>query len=155
MPIPIRLLFEGHSIDLQRTDDGQIWFHGREVALLLGYPDEIAAVHRYCRPEGINFGNDETPQSLIDLENVYRLIIDSNEPNAERFADWLRRSLLPQLFGASTLPRRNHLETECGALDVLGWQGEWWLAMHDAVRLFGRFEQHTLLYLDRPGPHAR
>lgn len=98
-------LFEGETtIRVVEQEDGQLWVVGKDVAAALGYKDTAKAVTTHCkhgRPIGV--GDSPTP-SRIDPQTViipegdmYRLVIKSNLPSAERFEAWVMDQLLPSI----------------------------------------------------------
>lgn len=78
--------------------DGKPYFVGRDIAKALGYSDPHKAVSRHCKggmkyPIGVQTGTgaDGTPiiqdidMLIISEGDVYRLIIKSQLPAAEKF----------------------------------------------------------------------
>lgn len=98
---------ERHLLDEIRTIeiDGEIWFVGIDVARTLGYANPNDAIARHCKPSGIvkrevATSNKFTPMqnmSLINEPNVYRLIIKSQLPAAEKFEEWLFGEVIPAI----------------------------------------------------------
>lgn len=80
--------------------DGEAWFVARDVALALGYEDPADAVQRHCKKANdSNMGVSPTIPSpkIIPESDVYRLIMRSNLPDAERFQDWVCEEILPAI----------------------------------------------------------
>lgn len=81
-------------------DDGKPWFVGVDVARVLGYKNPQDAVRRHCR--GVretltpSIGGDQLTL-VIPEGDVYRLVIRSKLPEAQRFERWLMDEVLPQL----------------------------------------------------------
>ncbi len=82
--------------------DGEIWFVGADVAKTLGYKRPSDAIRQHCREKGT--AKDRIPTSggdqealLINEPNVYRLIIKSQLPSAERFEEWLFEEVVPSI----------------------------------------------------------
>jgi len=82
--------------------DGEIWFVGSDVAKTLGYARPSEAVRNHCKAKGTL--KQRTPTSggeqemvLINEPNVYRLIIKSQLPSAERFEEWLFEEVVPSI----------------------------------------------------------
>ena len=137
MTSPINPIFENILFTVQRAPDGRFWFAAQPVCQALELDDEQAALLAHCRPEGILFGNEETPQAMIDLENLLRLTLHCAPNNGTRLRNWLCQSLLPYLFSSANLPSYRQLNTADKRLRVLKWHDDWWLSMHDVMQVFG------------------
>ncbi|GAA0602635.1 Bro-N domain-containing protein [Caenispirillum bisanense] len=82
--------------------DGEPWFVAKDIADVLGYTNSRKAVADHCkgaRPVG---GNETLhpldPQTTIIPErDLYRLIMRSKLPAAERFEDWVVGEVLPAI----------------------------------------------------------
>lgn len=80
--------------------NGKPYFVGSDIAKVLGYKEPHKAVSRHCKG-GIkhtiltNGGNQELV--VIPEGDVYRLIIKSKLPSAERFESWIMDVILPQI----------------------------------------------------------
>lgn len=82
--------------------DGEIWFVATDVAKTLGYSNPRDAIARHCKTRGVvkhdiptNSGNQL--MTLINEPNVYRLIIKSQLPSAEKFESWLFEEVVPSI----------------------------------------------------------
>lgn len=134
---PLNPSFEDIRLTVQRAADGRFWFAAQPVCQALELADEHAALLSHCRPEGILFGNEETPQAMIDLENLLRLTLHSTSPRAERLREWLCQALLPHLFSSANLPSYRQLNAADKRLRVLKWHDDWWMSVNDVMQLFG------------------
>lgn len=81
--------------------DGEPWFVAADLAKILGYRDASNAV-RNLRDAWKGAHEMSTPGGLQELTivsepGVYRLIMRSNLPAAERFQDWLAEEVIPQI----------------------------------------------------------
>ena len=91
--------------------DGEPWFVARDVAKVLGYQNTVDAVNTHCKK--VNDFRDSkmlptaTPMKIIPESDVYRLIMRSNLPNAERFQDWVVEEVLPSIrkTGSYSMPQ--------------------------------------------------
>ncbi|MGE6243938.1 BRO-N domain-containing protein [Ectopseudomonas guguanensis] len=137
MITPLDPYFEDIRVTVQRAADGRFWFAAHPVCQALELDDEHAALLSHCRPEGILFGNEETPQAMIDLENLLRLSLQSTSSRAERLREWLCQALLPHLFSSANLPSYRQLNTADKRLRVLKWHDDWWMSVNDVMQLFG------------------
>ena len=84
-------------------DNGKILFCGTDVAHALGYTDAPKAIKQHCREDGWAFcpvtdSLGRTQQAkFIDEGNLYRLIVQSKLPTAERFERWVFDEVLPAI----------------------------------------------------------
>lgn len=93
--------------------DGQPWFVASDVAKALGYERPNDAVNAHCKKiNKFSYGNSAqgaVPYNIIPESDVYRLVMRSNLPSAERFQDWVVEDVLPTLrktgfYGSASLP---------------------------------------------------
>lgn len=94
--------------------NGKPWFVASDVARALGYENPSRDVQRHCRKVNkITQTTDSVgpPITLLIIpeSDVYRLVMRSNLPSAERFQDWLVEEVLPALrrrgfYGVPALP---------------------------------------------------
>lgn len=78
---------------------GEPWFVASDVAKALGYERPNDAVNTHCKKVN-KFSYGESPRgaqpyNIIPESDVYRLIMRSNLPNAERFQDWVVEEVPP------------------------------------------------------------
>jgi prophage antirepressor-like protein len=80
----------------------QPWFCAPDICAVLGYANSRDAVAKHCRQQGV--AKRDTPtgsgsQSLtfINEGNLYRLIIKSRKPEAERFEQLVMDEILPAI----------------------------------------------------------
>jgi anti-repressor protein len=82
--------------------DGKEMFAAVQVALLLGYKDPYDAIRKHCREEGsaiypvLTVGGEQKVK-FIDEGNLYRLIVRSKLPTAEKFERWVFDEILPSI----------------------------------------------------------
>jgi anti-repressor protein len=95
--------------------DGDPWFVGKDVAGALGYRNVQHAIRTHCkaaRPVGVRETLTPTldPQTVIIPErDVFRLMLRSKLPSAERFEELVVGTILPTIrktgsFGAPAAP---------------------------------------------------
>lgn len=86
--------------------DGKPAFVAVEVAKTLGYNDEHQALNKHCKSlirldsvETTSLGFGFRPKGIILIReaDVYRLVMRSKLPSAERFQDWVCEDVLPAL----------------------------------------------------------
>jgi prophage antirepressor-like protein len=84
------------------TRNGNPWFVAKDVAEVLGYSNPQKAVRDHCkRPEPAGVNESFTPLDpqtiLIPEADIYRLVLRSKLPAAERFETWVVEEVLPQI----------------------------------------------------------
>ena len=96
--------FNFHNSPIRTITDpkGEIWFCGTDVCNILGYQNSRKALQDHCKEAGVTkrytpttSGNQEI--TFINEPNLYRLIIKSRKPEAERFEAWVFEEVLPQI----------------------------------------------------------
>lgn len=101
--------FEGFDVRVVLID-GEPWFSARDVAEGLGYSNPQKAVRDHCkspRPVGVNDSFTLGPSAnIIPERDVYRLVMRSKMPQAERFEEWVVSEVLPSIrkTGGYTAP---------------------------------------------------
>lgn len=88
------------SLTTVTNGSGEIYFIGKEVALLLGYSDTSQAIRLHCKG-AVDFtlpsqGGDQV-MKIIPERDLYRLVIKSKKPDAERFEEWVVGDVLPSI----------------------------------------------------------
>ena len=92
--------------------DGVTWFVGKDVATALGYSDTVNAIKTHCRGVAIyhpikdSLGREQDAR-IIPERDVYRLIMQSKLPSAERFEEWVVNEVIPSIrkHGAYLTPQ--------------------------------------------------
>lgn len=81
-------------------EQGEPWFVAKDVAEILGYSNPHDAVRRFCK--GVS--ETRTPSAggmqtvkIIPERDLYRLIMRSKLPSAERFEEWVVGEVLPAI----------------------------------------------------------
>lgn len=94
---------ENHFNDFRTIEiDGTLWFSAKDVATVLGYANSRDAIARHCKQKGV-VKHDVPSQSgvknmtFINEPNVYRLIVKSQLPSAEKFESWLFEEVIPSI----------------------------------------------------------
>ena len=91
--------------------DGKPYFVANDVARALGYTNPSKATNDHCKNAVMRRGNDslgrEQEFKFIPEGDIYRLIVRSNLPSAERFERWVFDEVLPQIrqTGSYHLPQ--------------------------------------------------
>lgn len=109
-PAIIRLHFEERRIRVVLRG-GEPWWVLSDIAKALGYRDAEQA-KRLLREKHIGTTPSGTPgipdgALIISEPGLYRLMMRSNQPHAERFQDWVTDEVLPTIrkTGGYTLSR--------------------------------------------------
>lgn len=95
--------FESTSVRTFADDHGELWFVAADVCSVLGYRNSRDATEKHCRKDGVakrdtidSLGRAQEV-SIINEPNLYRLIIKSRKPQAERFERWVMEEVLPTI----------------------------------------------------------
>ena len=77
------------------------YFVANDVAKTLGYKNPSDATNKHCKKAVKTWGSDSLGRrqsfKVIPESDVYRLIIKSNLPSAEKFEAWVIEEVLPQI----------------------------------------------------------
>ena len=107
--------FNFHNSPVRTITDpkGEIWFCGTDVCNILGYVNPRDAISKHCKVGGVakrdtptTSGNQEI--TFINEPNLYRLIIKSRKPEAERFEAWVFEEVLPQIRKTGSYSQNTH-----------------------------------------------
>jgi prophage antirepressor-like protein len=95
--------FDGLPINVIMVD-GEPWWIGHEVCKVLGYAHAGHAVERHCKHAKLfkaneSLGLDFGPRGVLIIpeSDLYRLIMGSRLPDAEKFQDWVVEAVLPEI----------------------------------------------------------
>ena len=79
------------------------WFAAKDICNSLGYIDSSNAIKQHCKINGVvkhhltdSMGRSQLT-ACINEQNLYRLIMRSNLPSAEKFEDWVVGEVLPSI----------------------------------------------------------
>ena len=112
--------------------DGDPWFVGKDVAEALGYANTRGAIATHCKAaksDGVVIRDAmgrEQSATIIPERDVYRLIMRSKLPAAERFEEWVVGEVLPAIRRTGGYQTMQSLDT---------------LVNHVAARLEGHLEK--------------
>lgn len=111
--------FDGFDVRVVIVD-GEPWFSAKDVAHRLGYTNPQKAVRDHCksvRQVGVNDSFTLGPMAnIIPERDVYRLVMRSKMPEAERFEEWVVGEVLPSIRkSGSYVTRPQQLST----MDIL------------------------------------
>ena len=94
--------FDDHAVRTVVDDNGEIWFVGKDVATVLGYSDTVNALKQHCRgvvkrhPIVDSLGRQQETR-IISEPDLFRLVVNSKLPTAERFERWVFEDVLPSI----------------------------------------------------------
>lgn len=81
--------------------DDKFYFIASDIAKALGYKNTSDAINRHCKHivkhDTLDSTGFEQSMNFIPESDVYRLIIKSKLPEAEKFEEWVMDEVLPQL----------------------------------------------------------
>jgi len=125
--------FEGVAVRVVEIE-GEPWFVAKDVATVLGYANSRKAVADHCksaRPIGEGVTDRYSPvfdpqTTIIPERDLYRLIMRSRLPAAERFEEWVVGEVLPSIrktggFGEPKMDVRDPRHLSKIALDLIDW----------------------------------
>lgn len=100
-PAPLTFNFNQNAVRTVLIDS-EPWFCAKDVCEVLGYANHRKTLQDNCKEKGVTTSytlTDGGRQSLLFINepNVYRLIIRSRKPEAEKFETWLMEEVLPQI----------------------------------------------------------
>lgn len=99
---PIVAIFESAQSIRIIMIDNEPWFSVADVCDVLGYSNSRKALSDHCRDAGvtkryISSGGQQRQASFINEGNLYRLVIKSRMPAAEKFESWVCDEVLPSI----------------------------------------------------------
>lgn len=111
-PVPAVFSFDSKEI---RTIvvNGEPWFVAKDVAETLGYAKPENAVKSHCKRTEtcpLESGGQVRHMTIIPEGDVFRLIVRSNLPAAEKFEAWVMDEVLPAIrkTGSYSAPKLQH-----------------------------------------------
>ena len=105
--------FVEKSVRVEMDENNNPLFHAADVCGILGYANTSKAISDHCLAKGITKrytptegGNQE--MTFISEGNLYRLIIKSRKPEAEKFEIWVCDEVLPSIRKTGSYTNPNH-----------------------------------------------
>lgn len=94
--------FNSSSVRIVIDPNQDLWFCGTDVCSILGYVNAPDAMKKHCKEAGIakryiSHSSGRKEAIFINEPNLYRLIIKSRKPQAEKFEAWVFEEVLPQI----------------------------------------------------------
>ena len=102
-PVPAVFLFQNSHEVRTVTHEGEPWFVAKDIADILGYANSRKAVQDHCkapRIDGVTFSDSMKriqKTTIIPERDLYRLIMRSKLPSAEKFEEWVVAEVLPAI----------------------------------------------------------
>lgn len=98
----IQFQFDTHSVRTIADDNGEPWFLASDVCAVLGYRNPSKTIGDHCRAGGITKRDTPTSSGIqamtfINEGNLYRLIVKSRKPEAEKFEQLVMDEILPTI----------------------------------------------------------
>ena len=101
LPVPEGFqIFESEEFGQVRVvtgEDGEPRFVAKDVAETLGYKKPENAITRHCRAQTTAPKQGGGSLTIIPERDVYRLVMRSNLPEAEKFEEWVVGDILPTI----------------------------------------------------------
>ena len=98
--------FESHQCPVRLDADHNPWWVLQDVCRALGIqkPSDVKKRLRPHETTILDFVEDRIPRQflLVNESGLYRVIMRSNKPDAERFQDWVFQEVLPQIRKAGS-----------------------------------------------------
>ncbi|MGL5086988.1 MAG: phage antirepressor, partial [Clostridium sp.] len=88
------------ELTLLKIDDKE-FFPASECASMLGYSNAAAAIRRHCKysfKHNITISSKNFPVNFIPESDLFRLIVKSKLPYAEKFEKWVFEEILPSII---------------------------------------------------------
>lgn len=152
--------FDTNQIRVIMSEDATPLFAAKDVAEALGYVDTVNAVKRHCKGVAkrhpLSTDGGEQLIRVIDEPDVYRLVMGSRLPSAERFERWVFEEVLPTIrrtgryaFQPPPQPARPELPRVIGPLVFEPFEGVLRLRDEQLVKLVGFHSVSTLRHTIR------
>ena len=101
------MIFEGHDVEVFEFE-GQVLFNPKHVAEILGIKnvrDNISRMNekQVIKLTNLDVGNTDfrklnnAGENFLTESGLYKLVLKSRKPNAERFSDWVTDEVLPTI----------------------------------------------------------
>lgn len=117
--LPTTFIFDGKTLRVVTDQDQNPWFVGAEVASILKYARPRDAVRKFCKHAKTLKGVESTLLTsspygikIIPESDLYRLIIKSRLPAAEKFETWVMETVLPTIRRTGSYATQTNLRNE-------------------------------------------
>lgn len=96
--------FQSQDVRAVIGENGEPWFIAKDVCDILGYSDHNDAIKNHCKyPKLLKTGYSPVlkipPRGLLIINeaDLYRLVIRSTKPAAQKFEQWVMEEVLPSI----------------------------------------------------------
>ncbi|MNH17152.1 hypothetical protein D3C79_768110 [compost metagenome] len=89
--------FDGAAVRVITDNLGDPWFVANDIAVALGYAKPENAVARHCKAATTTPKQGGGFMTIIPERDLYRLVMKSKLPAAERFEEWVVGQVLPSI----------------------------------------------------------
>lgn len=89
--------FDGAAVRVITDKLGDPWFVANDIAVALGYAKPENAVGRHCKAATTTPKRGGGFMTIIPERDLYRLVMKSKLPAAERFEEWVVGEVLPSI----------------------------------------------------------
>lgn len=98
----IQFRFNAQEVRTVADDKGEPWFLANDVCAVLGYANPRQAIQKNCKERGVSKRDTPTSSGIqamtfINEGNLYRLIVKSRKPEAEKFEQLVMEEILPTI----------------------------------------------------------
>lgn len=114
---PVIFNFTEQAVRIVVDDHDNPWFAAADICNVLGYANSRQAVQKNCKAGGVSIRDTPTtsgiqPLTFINEGNLYRLIVKSRKPEAEKFEAWLMDEVLPSIRKTGEYAMRRPTSTD-------------------------------------------
>lgn len=98
----IQFQFNAQEVRTVADEKGEPWFLANDVCAVLGYANPRQAIQKNCKERGVSKRDTPTSSGIQEMTfinegNLYRLIVKSRKPEAERFEQLVMEEILPSI----------------------------------------------------------
>lgn len=93
-------LFDAQQVRLLTDGQNNPLFCAKDVCSVLGYANDTDTISEGVVKRYLRSGNQSRALIFLSEGNLYRLILKSHKPEAERFETWVCDEVLPQICKA-------------------------------------------------------
>lgn len=108
--------FNGHTIRIINQDNGEIWFVAKDVCDALEITNSRNAYARLDDEEKLTSvlwtGGQNREMTIVSESGLYKIIFQSNKPNAKTFTNWVTKEVLPSIRKTGGYNTTNSAEGE-------------------------------------------
>lgn len=114
---PVIFNFTEQAVRIVADDHDNPWFAAKDICNVLGYANDTDAIKKHCKEAGVakrdlSSGGQMRELTFINEGNLYRLIVKSRKPEAEKFEAWLMDEVLPSIRKTGEYAMRRPTSTD-------------------------------------------